>query len=464
MAIPPNFPIFAQLPAGQAPLALFDQAFAMILNGQAPVPIGEIDVGATIVGGGGGNILFDNAGKLGALASTGNGLVVRQNAASIINANLNTPSAINLTNGTALPVATGISGLGAGVAAWLAVPSSANLLAAMTTGTGTGLLVFNNTPTLASAVNTGSPTAPTQAASDNSTKLATTAYVDRVTGHATTGAFGVVQLGTLAQTLARAPAGLVPTIENLFYPTNYISGLTLSNNVGTPASKLDVAAGVARDSTDVNDLQLAAAITGKDITVAWAVGSNAGMLDTGAIANNTYHIFLIKRPDTGVVDVLASLSPSAPTLPANYTLFRRIASIVRIAAALQVFTQLGNQFLLKTPVMDFNGSPGVTTAVTRTLANIPTGIQVLALLTVATGESASSNSSGYISSLDQTDVASSTPSIFNYGSAGSNISLTFPNAQIRTNTSAQVRTRNQSASGSSILSLITNGWIDTRGQ
>jgi hypothetical protein len=62
--------------------------------------------------------------------------------------NLGTPSAIVLTNGTGLPVSTGISGLGTGVATFLGTPSSANLISAMTDDTGSGLLVFNNTPAL----------------------------------------------------------------------------------------------------------------------------------------------------------------------------------------------------------------------------------------------------------------------------------------------------------------------------
>lgn len=50
-----------------------------------------------------------------------------------------------------LPVAnggTGITSFGTGVATWLGTPSSANLLAAMTDETGTGPLVFANTPAL----------------------------------------------------------------------------------------------------------------------------------------------------------------------------------------------------------------------------------------------------------------------------------------------------------------------------
>ena len=61
---------------------------------------------------------------------------------------LGTVASATLTNATGLPVSTGISGLGTGVATWLATPSSANLLAAMTDETGTGSLVFANTPTL----------------------------------------------------------------------------------------------------------------------------------------------------------------------------------------------------------------------------------------------------------------------------------------------------------------------------
>lgn len=50
---------------------------------------------------------------------------------------------------TGLPVATGISGLGANVAAFLATPSSANLISAVTDETGTGSLVFGTAPVLA---------------------------------------------------------------------------------------------------------------------------------------------------------------------------------------------------------------------------------------------------------------------------------------------------------------------------
>ena len=69
---------------------------------------------------------------------------------------LGTPSSGTLTNCTSLPVATGISGLCGGIAAFLAQPTSANLATAMSDETGSGALVFATNPVL-SAPNLGTP-------------------------------------------------------------------------------------------------------------------------------------------------------------------------------------------------------------------------------------------------------------------------------------------------------------------
>jgi hypothetical protein len=55
---------------------------------------------------------------------------------------LGTPSAGVLTSCTGLPISTGVSGLGTGVATFLATPSSANLRAAVTDEVGSGALYF----------------------------------------------------------------------------------------------------------------------------------------------------------------------------------------------------------------------------------------------------------------------------------------------------------------------------------
>lgn len=61
---------------------------------------------------------------------------------TMVNPALGTPASVVLTNATGLPIATGVSGLGTGVATFLATPSSANLRSAITDESGSGVLLF----------------------------------------------------------------------------------------------------------------------------------------------------------------------------------------------------------------------------------------------------------------------------------------------------------------------------------
>ena len=73
---------------------------------------------------------------------------------------LGTPASATLTNATGLPIATGVSGLGSGIATFLTTPSSANLATAVTDETGSGSLVFATSPTLTTPV-LGTPSSGT---------------------------------------------------------------------------------------------------------------------------------------------------------------------------------------------------------------------------------------------------------------------------------------------------------------
>ncbi len=73
----------------------------------------------------------------GATGTTSTNLVF-STSPTLVTPNLGTPSAVTLTNGTGLPISTGVSGLGTGVATFLATPSSANFATAITDEFGTG--------------------------------------------------------------------------------------------------------------------------------------------------------------------------------------------------------------------------------------------------------------------------------------------------------------------------------------
>jgi len=83
---------------------------------------------------------------------TGSGSLVFATSPTLVTPVLGTPSSGTLTNCTGLPVSTGISGLGAGVATFLATPSSTNLASAVTGETGSGALVFGTSPSFTTKI------------------------------------------------------------------------------------------------------------------------------------------------------------------------------------------------------------------------------------------------------------------------------------------------------------------------
>jgi hypothetical protein len=233
-------------------------------------------------------------------------------------------------------------------------------------------------------------------------------------------------------------------------------GLTLSNNVSDTTNDIDIAAGIAIDATNAKFMKLASGLT-KRLDAAWAVGTNQGGLDTGAIANTTYHMWLIMRSDTGVVDVLFSASATSPTMPASYDYKRRIGSIVRSGGAIAAFVQTGDTFIWNNaaPTADYDSS-GNRAKANLTL-NVPSGIRVAAILNPSLTSDATDATMTFYDGANTSSgfmIACTVES--------SLLGRTDQMVQQFTNTSAQIQL---AIAGFPFAARIrTSGWIDTRGR
>ena len=127
-------------------------------------------------------VFTDSSKNLSSVDITGSGNVVMSTSPTLVTPILGTPASGTLTNCTGLPISTGISGFGTGIATWLTTPSSANLASAVTDETGSGALVFATSPTLTTP-NIGSATGSSLSLSSNLT----------VTGGADFGTNGTTQ-------------------------------------------------------------------------------------------------------------------------------------------------------------------------------------------------------------------------------------------------------------------------------
>lgn len=369
---------------------------------------------------------------------------------------------------------------------------------------------------------TGNPTTPTPTAGDNDTSIASTAFVkaaiDVVKGGASaaadtlgeiettlaTKALGATTISagtgltgggdlsgnrTLAvdisdQATAEAAANNTKVMTPLrvaqetaallrvsSFLRDTIDGLILSNNVSDALNDIDVGPGIGMSDTFDYLMVLAASIT-KRLDAVWAVGTNQGGLDTGTEAASTwYHVWLIARPDTGVVDVLFSTSATAPTMPTNYTKKRRIGAVYNTStSAIRAFTQYGDEFLWLTFNKDADvASPG-TSAVSRVVLT-PLGIKTGAILKagVYPGTGTGNSYSYLVTSLDCTDENPTSPgSSFTVPATaqaqGGNLFWVWAEIIIRTNTSSQVRTRLTNSGAGEHIGLATRGWIDPRGR
>lgn len=235
-------------------------------------------------------------------------------------------------------------------------------------------------------------------------------------------------------------------------------GCRLSVNAGDTEHDVDVSAGLRVDSGHEAIMRLPVQIT-KRIDAPWGQGSNAGGLDAGSVdVNLWYHVFVIKNPETGAVDALFSTSVSAPAMPEGFTKKCRVGAVMTNASAnIRDFAQVGDRFLWKDPVLDFDAALGDTNAHLISVAS-PTGLSCEVKLRA---EHSVSTTLIYISSPLVNDEApdyTASP-LANLHAGGSGM---YEELDVVTDESARVRARANSTSTQ--LRLLAVGWRDPGGR
>jgi len=261
---------------------------------------------------------------------------------------LGTPASGVLTNATGLPISTGVSGLGTGVATFLATPSSANLASALTDESGSNTVAFTTSPTfvtptlgVASATTINKVTFTTPATGSTLTvadgKTLTASNTLTLTGtDASSVAFGTG--GTVAYTANKLSAFAATTSSELL---GVISDETGSGSLvfATSPTLVTPALGTPSALVGTNITGTATAFTASNVTTnanltghVTSVG-NAAVL--GSFTSSQLSTALTDETGSGaaVFGTSPAITTSLTTPSASFDLINTTATAVNFAKA-----------------------------------------------------------------------------------------------------------------------------------
>jgi hypothetical protein len=181
----------------------------------------------------------------------------------------------------------------------------------------------------------------------------------------------------------------------------YIGGLGLSNDVGSPTTVLDIAAGVATDSTAAASIKIGPFT--KSTGGAWTAGAGNSGMGQGLTIAATFWYDVCLASNGGTPDIWFDTSNRSTTYSqcanrpsgTSDTKFRRLGSFKTDSSAhILAFTQDGDYFRWTVNVLDLSGQTW-TSAATDTPLTVPTGVTVQAF-GVADGSALSSGNQYWV--------------------------------------------------------------------
>lgn len=196
-------------------------------------------------------------------------------------------------------------------------------------------------------------------------------------------------------------------------PLNYITGLNFS--IGTGSGTFSITDGQASSKETPRVIMQAPGASTSKTMANWVVGTGNGGKSTAAAvaAFTTYHVFMIRRPDTGVVDFCFSTNitisandytTGGGNLPTAYTQSRRVLSVRTgsgTTAWIPMNSEDGNVLYTYAETLTNTSTSTSTTTVTISVPSLP----ILKAYMLGTYVSATTASKVFIISL--TEQASS---------------------------------------------------------
>ena len=261
-------------------------------------------------------------------------------------------------------------------------------------------------------------------------------------------------------------------VSTLAVPRSYLAGLGLTWQA---TNQIEIAMGICRDSTDTANMKLEETLS-KEIDSAWEAGDGVGGLDAGNVTGGSwYYVWLIQRSDTGVADALFSSSATAPTMPADYDLRRRIGAVrTDENGHILEFKQHGDLFLWNTAHLDVDpaGASNITTTdALYTLNYVPIGLGLEALITVHIHNGGAAPTAVIhptsVETIGGGDIGDPENDMPNPEEPGANIyvpatGVAVSNERIWVDANAQFYAVSQDADR--WLAVYTRGWVDRRGR